>query len=150
MALKDESSRLVMTNYARRFATRILFSDMDAFRHLNNGATGRYFEEGRADLNVHAFGADHVIAPPDGALLLFATVTIDYIRQAHYPGSVDIGSGILKIGRTSYVIAQAAFQNGQCFALAQAVMVKAQDGQPSQISDEERLGLGRFPYIGAP
>lgn len=48
MGLKDDPMRLIRDLYPMRFITRILYSDMDAFRHLNNGATGRYLEEGRS------------------------------------------------------------------------------------------------------
>ncbi|WP_176593664.1 thioesterase family protein [Sphingobium sp. EM0848] len=141
MALKDEPWRLLPSSYARRFSTRILFSDMDAFRHLNNGATGRYFEEGRADLNIQIFGVRHMINAPDGWQLLFANVTIDYIREAHYPGAVEIASGVRSIGRSSYVVSQAAFQQDQCFAVAEAVLVKARQGQSQQLLEAEREAL---------
>jgi len=141
VALKDDATRQLIDSYPLRIRTRVLYSDMDAFRHLNNGATGRYFEEGRADLNMGIFGVECMIDPPDGHQLLFATVTIDFVRQAHYPGEVEIASGVQRIGGSSYVIAQAAFQDGRCFALADAVMVKAVDGRPDQLTDRERAGL---------
>lgn len=138
MALKDTPARLVVDTYPLRFTTRVLYSDMDAFRHLNNGATGRFLEEGRADLNMRIFGVECMIDPPGGLQLLFATVTVDYIKQGYYPGAVDILSGIVKVGGSSYVVGQAAFQNGECFALAEAVMVKAIDGKPARLTDQER------------
>jgi acyl-CoA thioester hydrolase len=142
MALKDDPARQQADTYPLRFTTRILYSDMDAFRHLNNGATGRYFEEGRADLNMRVFGVACMIDPPGGLQLLFATTTVDYVRQAHYPGDVEIATGIVRIGGSSYVIAQATFQNGQCFALAEAVMVKAIDGRPASLTGAERSAIG--------
>ncbi len=141
MALKDDPARLEPASYARRFTTRILYSDMDAFRHLNNGATGRYFEEGRADINMGVFGVGHLVDPTDGLQLLFASVTIDYLRQAHYPGVAEIASGVTRVGTSSWVIAQAAFQGGHCFALGEAVMVKARDGRSEPLSDAERQAL---------
>ena len=141
MGLKDDAFRRDPERYALRFSTRILYSDMDAFRHLNNGATGRYFEEGRADLNIRVFGPESMIDPPGGLQLLFATATTDYLQQAHYPGSVEIASGITRIGSSSYVIAQAAFQNGTCYAVAEMVMVKAIDGRPAPLSDSQRASL---------
>ena len=141
MALKDDPARLLADSYPLRFGTRVLYSDMDAFRHLNNGATGRYLEEGRADLNIRVFGVECMIDPPGGLQLLFATVTVDFVRQAHYPGDVEICTGVLKVGGSSYVLAQAAFQKGECFALAEAVMVKAIEGRPTRLSDAERAAI---------
>lgn len=144
MALKDDAARLDITAYPQRFRTRILYSDMDAFRHLNNGATGRYLEEGRSALNMEVFGADCMIDPPGGLQLLFATTTIDYLQQAHYPGEVEVATGILRIGTSSYVVAQATFQDGGCFALAEAVLVKAIDGRPVPLAAVEREKMQRM------
>lgn len=141
MSLKDDPARLIRDRYPLRFDTRILYSDMDAFRHLNNGATGRYLEEGRADLNMTVFGEDCMIDPPRGLQLLFATVTIDFIKQAHYPGTVEIATGLTRIGGSSYIIAQAAFQHDACFALGEAVMVKAIDGRPAALTDDEKARM---------
>jgi acyl-CoA thioester hydrolase len=144
MALKDDPTWLIRDRYPLHFTTRILYADMDAFRHLNNGATGRYFEEGRADLNMSVFGKESMIDPPGGLQLLFATVTIDFIKQAHYPGTVEIATGLTRIGSSSYIIAQAAFQHDVCFALSEAVMVKAVDGRPAALVQEEKLRMERL------
>ena len=144
MALKDDPTWLIRDRYPLHFTTRILYADMDAFRHLNNGATGRYFEEGRADLNMSVFGKESMIDPPGGLQLLFATVTIDFIKQAHYPGAVEIATGLTRIGSSSYIIAQAALQHDVCFALSEAVMVKAVDGRPAALVQEEKLRMERL------
>jgi acyl-CoA thioester hydrolase len=144
VALKDDGRRLDIACYPLTIETRVLFSDMDSFRHVNNGATGRYLEEGRADLNMRVFGQECMIDPPEGMQLLFATVTVDYLLQAYYPGSVTVATGLKSVGRSSFVLAQAAFQNGECFALAEAVMVKAMDKRPAALTDVERAGLEAF------
>ena len=141
MSLKDEPGRLIAENYPVRFDTRVLYSDMDAFRHLNNGATGRYFEEARATLNIRVFGVDCMIDPPDGLQLLFASINLDFLEQAYYPGQVEICTAITKIGNSSFTQAQAAFQNGRCFALAQAAMVKARYGRPEPLTEAERAAM---------
>jgi len=141
LSLKDDLFRRSKSAYPLQFHHRILYSDMDAFRHVNNGATGRYFEEGRADLNMRIFGESCMTDPPGGLQLLFARVEIEYLRQAHYPGSVEVCTGLARIGSSSYVQAQAAFQGGHCFALAEAVMVKAVDGRPVPLTKAERSAM---------
>ena len=138
MPQKDDPARLDLASYPARFDLRILYADMDAFRHLNNGATGRYFEEGRAALNMRIFGDDCMTDPKDGLQLLFAAQSTDFLLQAHYPGRVEIGTGISRLGNSSYVIAQGAFQNGACFALGEVTLVKARHGQPMPLSADER------------
>ena len=88
--------------------------------------------------------SDLMIDPPGGLQLLFATVTIDFIKQAHYPGTVEIATGLTRIGSSSYIIAQAAFQHDVFFALSEAVMVKAVDGRPAALVQEEKLRMERL------
>lgn len=127
--------------YPMSVSLRTTYADMDAFRHINNGATGRYFEEGRADLNMRVFGQSVMIDPQDGLQLLFARVIIDFLAQIHYPGSVDIATGIDQVGTSSYRIQQALFQNGQCCVLSNATLVKARHGKPDPLIETEREGL---------
>ena len=76
--------------------------------------------------------------PPDGLQLLFASVHIDFIRQAHYPGVVEIATAINRVGNSSWGVFQAGFQDGECFALTEAAMVKAVHGRPEPLTDRER------------
>ncbi len=141
MTAKHDPARLIADNYPVRFEARLLFRDMDALRHLNNGATGAYFEEARATLNSLVFGVERMLNPPPGLQLLLVSNNMDFLQQAYYPGQVDIGSAIIKIGNSSYTQAHAGFQNGVCFALAEAVMVKARYGRPEALTEAERGAL---------
>ena len=143
MAIRDDQARLRPETYPHHFEQRALFADMDAFRHLNNGAATRYFEEGRASLNAGVFGVAALVDPPNGLQLLFATVVTDYLAQAHYPGTVTVCSGIAKVGRTSWTFAHAAFQDGVCFALSESVVVKSHHGKPEPLSDGERAEMAK-------
>ncbi len=64
--LAEQADRLDAGNYPVRFAYRTLYSDMDPNRHLNNGAFGRLFEEGRADLHYRVIGMSAASAGPTG------------------------------------------------------------------------------------
>ncbi len=139
--MKSDPTRRLAERYPLRFFTRVLYADMDGFRHLNNGATGRYLEEGRASLNIILFGREQMIDPPAGRQLLLAGFAIDFIAQAHYPGDVEIGTAIARIGNSSYKVVQAAFQNGRCFALGEGTMVKAIGGRPAALDDTERAAM---------
>jgi acyl-CoA thioester hydrolase len=69
---------------------------------------------------------------------LLAAIAIEYVAQGYYPGEVEIGSGVARIGRTSFAVAHAAFQNGRCIALAESRMVKALGGRPEPLNEAER------------
>jgi len=148
MALQDDPARLDIANYPLRFTSRVLFADMDSFRHVNNVAIARYIEEGRAACLIEVFGTDALVNPSSERLMLFASGVIDYIAQAYYPGEVEVGTAILRAGKSSFQFGHAAFQNGKCFALADGVMVKAPHGKAAPLTAEERAALLRFNFGG--
>lgn len=148
MALHDDPARLDIANYPLRYTSRVLFADMDGFRHLNNVAIARLFEEGRAAGIIEAFGLDSLLNPPEGRMMLLASNVIDYIAQAYYPGDVEVGSSILHVGSSSFLLAQAAFQNDKCFALANGTMVKALHNKADPLTEDERAQLHRFAFKG--
>jgi acyl-CoA thioester hydrolase len=54
---------------------------------------------------------------------VLARTEIDFLRELHYPGTVEIGTGIAQIGRTSFTFAHALFDGGLCAATGRATMV---------------------------
>ena len=102
------------------------FQDIDPNRHLNNVAFASMFENARVRLNRNLRPwADR----PKNERSMVAAVTINYLREGHYPDDVEVSSGVSTIGKSSYVIAQAMFQNGQCIATCDSVIVCRTDGE---------------------
>jgi len=142
--LAGQAGRLDAGNYPVRFAYRTLYGDLDPNGHLNNGAFGRLFEEGRADLHHRVMD----IPAANGLILLLATITIEFLREGRYPGSVEVASAVLRVGGSSYVLAQAAFQDGACVALADCVIVKASRDGPVPLTEAERALLAGLAFRG--
>ena len=142
--LAGQAGRLDAESYPVRFAYRTLYSDMDPNRHLNNGAFVRLFEEGRADLHHRVMD----LPAADGLILLLATITIEFLREGRYPGSVEVASAVLRVCGSSYVLAQAAFQDRACVALADCVMVKASIHGPVPLTGTERELLAGLAFRG--
>jgi acyl-CoA thioester hydrolase len=146
--LAEQADRLDAANYPVRFTYRTLYSDMDPNRHLNNGAFGRFFEEGRSDLHHRVIGMSAGRTAANGLILLLATMTMEFLREGRYPGSVEVASAVLRVGGSSYVLAQAAFQDQACIALADCVMVKASPGGPVPLTETERDLLAGLAFRG--
>lgn len=148
--LAEQSARLDAGSYPVRFAYRCLFSDMDVNRHLNNGTVGRLFEEGRAQLTHRAFAAAPGTGAPGtaGLSFLLATITMEFLSEARYPGSVEVASAVTRVGGSSYTLGQAAYQDDACVALADCVMVKSAAGRPVPLTSAEREFLGGLAFTG--
>ena len=80
--------------------------------------------------------------------VLVANIDIAYLAEAHYPEIIRVGGGVCRIGRSSYVIANALFQNGRCVGVAETVLVATADGKPAPLSEEVREALLRVQLTG--
>ena len=97
----------------------VRFSDTDLIGHVNNVAFAALLESGRTAF-AHAHLFTHL---PDGGLTVMARVEIDYRRELHWPGRVDIGTCIATIGRTSYTMGQGIFLGDKCVATGLTTIV---------------------------
>ncbi len=95
------------------------FSDTDAFGHINNGAYASCFENARIKL-TRRIGAEAAEGEVDWVL---ARLCIDYRAQLFYPGEVEVGTRLTRVGGASLALAQGLFAAGSCRATASAVLV---------------------------
>jgi acyl-CoA thioester hydrolase len=60
----------------------------------------------------------------DGATSVMVRLEINYLRELHWPGTVEIGTAVAEIGRSSFVFSHALFRpDGQCVATGRVTMV---------------------------
>ena len=116
----------------------IRYSDLDPNAHVNNGAINAYFEAGR----VH-FRDANLVTVADDLLTGFvlANFSVTYHAPLFYPGTVDIGTSVLRVGRSSYVLGQAVFSGDVCAATADTVTVRTNEKGSVPLEDNLRAIL---------
>lgn len=137
--MKPDAARLQRETYPLTITVPSRFRDLDTLGHINNVAIGSFYEEGRAHLNRTVFPPD--VRHAHGMRLLIADVHIAYLQEAHYPGDIEVGVGIAKIGTSSYTIGLALFQKGECVGTCETVLVNTDGEKPVAIPDEGRQRL---------
>ena len=130
---RPEPWRLDPANYPISFVTQTRFQDIDPNRHLNNVAFATMFENARVRFNR---GLRPWAERPKNERSMVAAITINYLREGQYPDDVEISSGVSRIGTSSYVIAQAMFQNGHCIATCDSIIVCRTDGESKPLRPE--------------
>ena len=100
----------------------IRFSDQDSLQHINNVALAQYFEVSRT-----AFIYDVIRKAGPEAMetveFILARVVIDFVNELKYPGRVDVGARITRLGNKSMDSGYAIFQGTKCIATSTAVNV---------------------------
>ena len=102
----------------RAFDT-IRFGDTDMLGHVNNAVFSTYLETGRTQL---LRSGDRPMAP-DGMFFSLARIVLDFRAELIWPGEVEVGTRVVKVGRSSLTLDQALYQDKKCVATAETVMV---------------------------
>jgi acyl-CoA thioester hydrolase len=97
----------------------IRFADIDRQGHVNNAVFATYLETSRVGIIYDRERGLQV----EGATTVLARLEIDFLKELHWPGMVELGAGIAEIGRSSYVFRQAVFHEGVCAAAGRTTMV---------------------------
>lgn len=121
-----ERKALTLSDFPIHSHDKIRYRDTDQLGHVNNAVFSTFFETGRAELLVHP---DRRIAD-DGAYFVIASLFLEYYEEVTWPGTVNVGTRVTKIGRSSVTLEQGLFQDGRCMARAETVLV--------QVSEETR------------
>ena len=90
--------------YHHTITLPVLWGDQDAFQHVNNAAYFRWFESGRIayweQAGLWQMKQDSGIGP------ILASVSCDYRRQLTYPDTIHVGTRVVRLGRSSFVMEQ--------------------------------------------
>lgn len=136
-SLPDLTDRTLFRDWTK---VTIRYADLDPNGHVNNGAINQFFEDGRVGLRHR-----HMGDLPVGILSGFALVKFSatYRAPLHFPGCVEVGTLVTRIGRSSYELGQAIFQEDLCVATAEVVTVHLDrtSGRSSPLPDQVRAIL---------
>jgi acyl-CoA thioester hydrolase len=97
----------------------IRFGDLDRQGHVNNAVFATYLESGRVGI---MYDAEHGLQVA-GTTTVLARIEIDFIRELHWPGTLEVGTAVAAIGRSSYTFGQAVFHDSACAATARTTLV---------------------------
>jgi len=108
-----------LDDYPCRTFDKLRYGDTDRQGHVNNAVFATFFETGRVEMLLSA--EVQFLAP--GQSLVLARLEIDLVAEINWPGTVEIGTRVTKIGRSSTTLEHAVFQNGRLAARGHSVVV---------------------------
>jgi acyl-CoA thioester hydrolase len=113
----DSTPRL--EDFPYRLTDNVRFADLDPNQHVNNAVYATYFETGRVTLMKDpSYGL-----MPAGVTWIMVRLDMHFRAELRWPGTIEMGLGVVKFGRTSVTFDQVVFAEGICVASARSVSV---------------------------
>jgi acyl-CoA thioester hydrolase len=112
----DLTSRLTFRHWT---PVTIRYSDQDAMAHVNNTALATYIEAARTAFIYELIQKSAAV----GMEFILARLVIDYRRELHYPGTVEVGARLIRVGNKSLTTGYGVFKGDDCFATSECVNV---------------------------
>ncbi len=128
----DSTPRL--EDFPYRLTDNVRFADLDPNQHVNNAVYASYFETGRVTLmKDRSYGL-----MPEGLAWIMVRLDIHFRAELRWPGTIEMGLGVAKFGRTSVTFDQVVFSEGKCVASAQAVtvLIDEKTRKPTPLTEE--------------
>lgn len=111
---------------------KVRFGDLDRHNHVNNVALCSMFENARVELR-ETMAPDAARDPAYAWVLV--TFAVTFLGSMGYPGTIDVGTRPIGLGRTSFQFGQGAFDGDRCLATARVktVCVDRASGRPTPL-----------------
>ena len=128
-----------LEDFPYRLTDNVRFADLDPNQHVNNAVYATYFETGRVTLmKDRSYGL-----MPDGVTWIMVRLDMHFRAELRWPGTIEMGLGVAKFGRTSVTFDQVVFSEGKCVASAQSVSVLLDEATRKPMALTEEI-LGNF------
>lgn len=109
-----------LADYPFQSYEKLRYGDTDRQGHVNNAVFSTMLETGRVEFLFASDGPLH----DTGCDFVIASLHLDFLNEVNWPGKVDIGTRVLKVGRSSVTLEQGVFQVGVPVARASTVIVQ--------------------------
>ena len=133
-AVTDLNANPQLEDFPYRLTDNVRFADLDPNHHVNNAVYATYFETGRVTLmKDRSYGL-----MPEGLAWIMVRLDIHFRAELKWPGSIEMGLGVSKFGRTSVTFDQVVFSETRCVASAQSfsVLIDEATRRPVPLTDE--------------
>lgn len=123
----------------------VFYGDLDIHSHLNNVNFGRFFEQSRFVEHL-GVGVMELMEREPGRRVLVARVSVDYLGEVRFGSDLHLRLRTSRFARSSFQEQQAMWQDDRCVALADVVLVCADDKGSAPLSAAMRTTFQRLEH----
>ena len=113
----------IKTDYPSWVVEKLRYNDTDRQGHVNNAVFATMLEAGRVSFLYNP--ADPIVEP--GGSFVIARLELDFKNEMNWPGNVEIGTRVKKVGSSSCVLEQVIMQGDTVAGHAVTIMVQMDD-----------------------
>ena len=118
---------------------KLRYGDTDKQGHVNNAVFTTFYETGRVEI---VYEPKHHILNENCSFVI-AHIEMNFIAEILWPGTLDIGTGIIKIGNSSVTFLQTLYQNGKLVSTSESTLVQVSNlskkSVPLNLDSKKRL-----------
>ena len=116
----DLQADMTVDQFPIKTYEKLRYADTDRQGHVNNAIFSTMLETGRVEV---LYAPANPLADTDCSFVI-AGQQLNFLAEIRWPGQVDIGTRVEKIGRSSITFTQALFQEKRLCATAKTVIVQ--------------------------
>ena len=143
-SLIDHES-LSAATFPEQMHVELRFDDVDAEGQIDTVAIAGLFQDARRRFNMSRL--PELLG--DQRDIVVASLSIRQMGAVRYPHPVEISTGVMEIGRSSFVLAQRASQAGIVAAAAEVTLVARDRQMAASLPAEVRSALERARIVPA-
>lgn len=132
---------LPLTAFPFSALDKIRYADTDRQGHVNNAVFSTFVETGRVE-----FLLDAGFPLLEGKTsFVIVSLEIKFLREVKWPGQVNIGTAVRKVGNSSLTLYQQIFQHDTCVGSSTSVIVQVDhQGKSKPLSEELKAKLQQW------
>jgi acyl-CoA thioester hydrolase len=133
---------LALPDFPLHSFDKLRYADTDRQGHVNNANFSTFLETGRVEF---IYQADLPILSEQTSFVV-AAMDISFLQEVKWPGRVEIGTALQRIGNSSISVYQQVFQHDQCVASAETVIVQVDNttGKAQPLTEAAKATLRQW------
>ncbi|TNF09374.1 MAG: acyl-CoA thioesterase [Bacillota bacterium] len=133
-----------LTDYPVKTFEKIRYADLDRQGHVNNAIFSTFLETGRVEI-LRDLALNEMIEKSE---FVIANLNLNFINEINWPGTVEIGTGIINIGQSSIKLIQSIFQESELKATAESVIVQVDmyTKKSKPLSDAYKSAIEKYVF----
>ncbi len=131
-----------LADFAVTTVEKLRFADTDCQGHITNTVFAVCCQNARMELLCDP----QRVPTPANTQFVIVRLVLEFRAEMHWPGTVEIGTRVERVGRSSITLAQALFSRQRCVAVAESVvaLMDRTSRRPTHIPVEAVQALRAF------